>query len=64
MNADTDDETPADEEKIRAYERYDSGEIDEEEARAVLGDDFDRLEEDIRKFEGVAETPTDEVKHE
>jgi hypothetical protein len=58
MNADMDEETPTDEEKIRTYERYDRREVDEKEARAVLGEDLGRLEEDIREFESAVETLT------
>lgn len=47
------DESPTDKEKIRTYKRYDNGEIDEKETRAIFGDDLDRMESDITEFEGV-----------
>jgi len=50
------DESPTDKEKIRTYKRYDNGEIDEKETRAIFGDDLDRMESDITEFEGVTKS--------
>jgi len=51
-------EALSDDDRIRIYEMYDRGEIDEEIARVFLGDDLERMEDDIAEFEGVEEEDT------
>ena len=46
--------------KIKRYEMYDRGEIEEEVARVFLGEDLDRMEDDIAEFESVEEENTSE----
>jgi len=48
-------EALSDDDRIKIYEMYDNGEIDEGVARVFLGDDLDRMEEDIHAFENVEE---------
>jgi len=51
-------EALTDDDRVEVYEMYDRGEIDEEVARVFLGDDLDRLKDDIREFEEAAERDT------
>ena len=51
-------EALSDGDRIRIYEMYDRGEIEEEVARVFLGDDLDRMEDDIAEFESVEEQDT------
>jgi hypothetical protein len=51
-------EAASDDDRIRIYEMYDRGEIDEEVARVFLGDDLDRMEDDIAEFENIEEDDT------
>lgn len=44
--------------KIKRYEMYDRGEIEEEVALVFLDEDLDRMEEDIAEFESVKEQDT------
>jgi len=47
-----------DNDKISIYERYSAGELSEDAARVLLGDEFDLLQEDINAFrEAAEETP-------
>ncbi len=46
-------EAVSDDDRIRIYEMYDEGEIDEDVARVFLGDDLDRMGEEIHQFEDV-----------
>lgn len=50
--------TMTDEDKIALYEHYKEGEISEEAARLLLGDEFDMLEEEIEEFAAAAEEDT------
>lgn len=52
--------TVTDEDKIRIYERYTDGAISEEATQLLLGDEFERLEEDIKAFRAAVEDDTSE----
>jgi hypothetical protein len=47
-----------DEDKIRLYERYTAGEVDEEVVRFFLGDELDAMREDAADFDKVMELDT------
>ena len=47
-----------DDDKISIYERYSAGELSEDAARVLLGDEFDLLQEDINAFREAAEDNT------
>jgi len=47
-----------DDDKIAIYERYLAGELSEDAARVLLGDEFDLLQEDINAFREAAEDNT------
>lgn len=52
--------TMTDDDKIAIYERYTEGDVSEDAARLLLGDDFDLLQEDIEAFqEAVADDTSD-----
>lgn len=51
--------TMTDEDKIKLYERYKSGEMSEEAVRLLFGEEFDLLREDIDEFRAAAEDDTD-----
>ncbi|WP_424016107.1 hypothetical protein ACOZ4N_00465 (plasmid) [Halorientalis pallida] len=49
-----------DDDKIAIYERYSAGDISEDAARVLLGDELDLLEEDIDDFrEGATDDTSD-----
>lgn len=50
-----------DEDRVQIYDGYSEGEIDEEVARLLLGDEFDALERDRRDFERAMELDADEM---
>lgn len=50
--------TMTDDDKIAIYERFSEGDISEEAARVLLGDEFDLLQEDIDSFREAAEDDT------
>lgn len=50
-----------DEDRVQIYDRYTEGEIEEEVARLLLGDEFDALERDRRDFERAMELDADGV---
>lgn len=52
--------TLTDEDKIEIYERHKSGEMSEEAVRLLLGEEFDRFQEDIDEFRAAVEDDTDE----
>jgi len=47
-----------DDDKIAIYERYSAGELSEDAARVLLGDEFDLLQEDIDAFREAADDDT------
>lgn len=47
-----------DEDKIQIYERYSRGELDEEVARLLLGDELDAIAEDERDFRDATSVDT------
>lgn len=47
--------TMTDEDKIKIYERFASGETSEDAARLLLGEEFDLLQEDIDEFRAAVE---------
>ena len=47
-----------DDDKVAIYERYSTGELSEDAARVLLGDEFDLLQEDINAFREAAEDDT------
>lgn len=51
-------EAVSDEDKIRIFEMYEDGEIEKDVARVILGDDLERMEDDIREFEEATERDT------
>ena len=51
-------EALSDDDRIKVYEMYDRGEIEEEVARVFLGDDLDRMKEDIAEFESANDEDT------
>jgi hypothetical protein len=42
-----------DDDKIRLYERYTAGEVDEEVVRFLLGDELDAMREDAADFDAA-----------
>jgi len=50
--------TMTDGDKIAIYERYSAGELSEDAARVLLGDEFDLLQEDIDAFREAAKDDT------
>lgn len=50
--------TMTDDDKIAVYERYSDGEISEAATRVLLGDEFDRLQEDTDAFREAAADDT------
>ena len=47
-----------DQDKMAVYERYDRGEIEEDVARVLLGDDIDRMADEQEAFEAAMERDT------
>jgi len=47
-----------DDDKIAIYQRYSAGNLSEEAARVLLGEEFDRLEEDIDAVREAVEDDT------
>lgn len=47
-----------DDDKISVYERYDNGEIEEEVARVLLGDELDHINEERDAFQKATERDT------
>jgi len=47
-----------DDDKIAIYERYSAGDISEDAARVLLGDEFDLLQEDTEAFREATEGDT------
>ncbi len=47
-----------DDDKIAIYERYSAGDLSEDAARVLLGEEFDLLEEDIGDFREAAKDDT------
>jgi len=47
-----------DDDKIAIYERYSAGDLSEDAARVLLGDELDLLEEDIDAFREAATDDT------
>ena len=47
-----------DDDKIAIYERYSAGDLSEDAARVLLGEEFDLLEEDIGAFREAAKDDT------
>jgi hypothetical protein len=47
-----------DDDKIAVYERYSAGDLSEDAARVLLGDEFDLLQEDTDAFREAAEDDT------
>jgi hypothetical protein len=50
--------TMTDDDKIAIYERYSAGDLSEEAARVLLGEEFDLLQEDIDAFREATENDT------
>jgi hypothetical protein len=50
-----------DEDKIRLYERYTAGEVDEAVVRFFLGDELDAMREDAVDFDAAMELDADSV---
>jgi hypothetical protein len=44
--------------KIAVYERYSAGDLSEDAARVLLGDEFDMLQEDIEAFREAVDDDT------
>ena len=44
-----------DDDKVAIYERYSAGELSEDAAHVLLGDEFDLLQEDIDAFREATE---------
>jgi hypothetical protein len=51
-------EALSDDDRVKVYEMYDRGEIEDEVARVFLGDDLDRMKEDIAEFESAKDEDT------
>ena len=47
-----------DDDKIAVYERYSAGDLSEDAARVLLGDEFDMLQEDIEAFREAVDDDT------
>lgn len=47
-----------DDDKIRLYEQYTAGEVDEEVIRLLLGDELDAMQEDAADFDEAMELDT------
>lgn len=52
--------TLSDTEKILVYERYDRGDLSEEAARVLLGDEIDQIHEDTEAFALATEVDPDQ----
>ena len=50
--------TMTDDDKIAIYERYSSGDLSEDAARVLLGDEFELVQEDIDAFREASEDDT------
>jgi hypothetical protein len=50
-----------DKDKIRLYERYTAGEVDEEVVRFLLGDELDAMREDAVDFDATRELDADSM---
>lgn len=50
--------TMTEDDKMRIYERYSAGDLSEDAARVLLGDEFDLLQEDIDAFREAAADDT------
>lgn len=50
--------TMTDDDKIAIYERYSAGDLSEDAARVLLGEEFDLLQEDIDAFREATEDDT------
>lgn len=53
-------QTLSDSEKISIYERYDQGDLSEEAARILLGDEIDQIRADTEAFARATEVETDQ----
>ena len=49
------------EDKVHIYERYSEGEIDEDVARLLLGEELDELSEDAEAFQRAMDADTSEM---
>jgi hypothetical protein len=50
-----------DKDKIRLYERYTAGEVDEEVVRFLLGDELDVMQKDAADFDTAMELDTSDM---